>query len=107
METSTFGSEFVALKHATEHIRGFKYKLRMMRISFPDPCYVYGNSKSVLYNTTLPESTLNKKSNSISYHVVRQGVAMSEWVTGYEPGDSNISDFLTKLVPAVLSVDFV
>ena len=28
-ETSTFGSEFVAMKQATEYIRGLRYKLRM------------------------------------------------------------------------------
>ena len=83
----------MALKYATEHIRGLKYKLRMTGIPFPDPCYVYGDNKSVLYNTTLPESILKKRSNSIAYRFVREGVAMSEWVTGYEPGDSNALDF--------------
>ena len=49
MEISTFESEFMALKYATEHIRGLRYKLRMMGIPFPDSCYVYGDNKSVLY----------------------------------------------------------
>ena len=48
------------MKHATEHIKGLRYKLRMMDIPFSNPCYVYGNNKLVLYNTTLPESTLKK-----------------------------------------------
>jgi len=100
IETSTFGSEFMAMKHATEYIRGLRYKLRMMGIPFSDPCFVYGDNQSVLYNTTLPESTLKKKSNSIAYHAVREGVATNEWLTGYEPTDSNVSDLLTKPVPA-------
>ena len=100
VETSTFGSEFMAMKHATEYIRGLRYKLRMMGIPFSDPCYVYGDNQSVLYNTTLPESTLKKKSNSIAYHSVREGVATDEWITGYEPSDTNVSDLLTKPVPA-------
>ena len=100
VETSTFGSEFMAMKHATEYIRGLRYKLRMMGIPFSDPCYVYGDNQSVLYNTTLPESTLKKKSNSIAYHSVREGVATNEWITGYEPSDTNVSDLLTKPVPA-------
>ncbi len=32
-ETSTFGSEFVAMKQATEYIHGLRYKLRMMGIT--------------------------------------------------------------------------
>ena len=51
-----------------------QYKLRMMGIPFSDYCFVYGDKSSVLYNTTLLESTLKKKSNSISYHEVREGV---------------------------------
>ena len=83
VETSTFGSEFMAMKLACKYICGLRYKLRMMGIPFSDPCFVYGNNKSVLYNTTLPESTLKKKSNSIAYHDVREGIATGEWLTGY------------------------
>jgi hypothetical protein len=31
-ETSTFGSEFVAMKQATEYVHGLRYKLQMMGI---------------------------------------------------------------------------
>ena len=71
VETSTFGSEFMAMKLACKYIRGLQYKIRMMGIFFSDTCFVYGDKNSVLYNTALPESTLKKKSNSISYHAVR------------------------------------
>ena len=47
----------------------------------------------------LPESTLKKKSNSIAYNYVREGVATGEWLTVYEPTNTNVSDFLTKSVP--------
>ena len=66
---------------------------------FSDPCFVYGDNKSVFYNTTLPESSLKKKSNSISYHAVREGSATREGLTGYELTDTNVSDLLTKIVP--------
>ena len=42
VETSTFGSEFMAMKLACEYIRGLWYKIRMMGIPFSDPCFVYG-----------------------------------------------------------------
>jgi len=69
-ETSTFGSEFVTMKQATEYIRGLRYKLRMMGITVDEPAYVFGDNQSVLANTTAPDSTLKKKSNAIAYHFV-------------------------------------
>ena len=54
VDTSTFGSEFMAMKLACEYICGLQYKLRTMGIPFSDPCFVYGDNNLVLYNTTLP-----------------------------------------------------
>ena len=58
----------------------------------------YGDNGSVLCNTTLPDSTLNKKSNSISFHLVREGSAMDEWRTGYINTELNPADLLSKPV---------
>jgi hypothetical protein len=69
-EMSTFGSEFVAMKQATEYVCGLGYKLRMMSITVDEPAFVYGDNKSVLANTNNPSSTLKKKLNAIAYHFV-------------------------------------
>ena len=60
---------------------------------------MYGDKKSVLYNTTLPESTLKKKSNYIAYHAVIKGAVNGEWLPGYYPTDTNISNLLTYPAP--------
>ena len=78
IESSSFGSEFIAMKQCTEYIRGLRYKLRMMGIPINGPAYVFGDNQSVLANTTIPDSTLKKKSQSIAYHFVREGVARDE-----------------------------
>jgi hypothetical protein len=78
-ETSTFGSEFVAMKQATEYIRGLRYKLRKMGVMVDEPAYVFGDNQSVLANTNAPGSTLKKKSNTIGYHFVREDCARDEW----------------------------
>lgn len=98
-ETSTFGSEFVAMKQATEYVRGLRYKLRMMGIPVEEPTLVYGDNQSVLANTTMPSSTLKKKSNSIAYHFVREGCARDEWRTTYINTHLNPADMLTKPLP--------
>ena len=37
VESSTFGSEFIAMKIAVELIEGLRYKLRMMGVPIKDP----------------------------------------------------------------------
>ena len=95
VETSSFGADdLTAMKQCTEYIRGLKYKLRMMGIAVDGPAY--GDNKSVLANSTVPHSTLKKKSNSISYHFIREGCARDEWRLAYVNTQDNPADLLTK-----------
>jgi hypothetical protein len=96
IETSSFGSEFIAMKQCCEYIRGLRYKLRMMGIPVTLPTYVFGDNQSVLANTTNPYSQLKKKSSSIAYHFVREGTARDEWRTTYLNTHYNPADMLTK-----------
>ena len=98
IETSSFGSEFLAMKHCTEYIRGFRYKLRMMGIPVDGPALIYGDNKSVLKNSSIPDSVLRKKSNSIAYHFVREGSAADEWRISYIATDDNLADLFTKVI---------
>jgi hypothetical protein len=100
VETSSFGSDFIAMKKCTEYVCGLCYKLRMMGIACEGPTLIYGDKQSVLFNTTIPESTLKKKSQSIAYHFIRQGAARDEWRTAYVNTHLNSADLLTKLLPA-------
>ena len=80
VENSSFGSEFIALKTCCEYIRGLRYKLRMMGIPVHLPIYIFEDNQSILKNSTLPDSVLQKKSSSIAYHFVRDGVVRREWL---------------------------
>ena len=99
VESSSFGSEFIALKQCCEYVRGLRYKLRMMGISCDDPIFIYGDNQSVLANTTVPDSTLKKKSQSIAYHFVREGAAWDKWRTTYINTHMDEADLLTKQLP--------
>ena len=99
IETSSFGSEFVAMKQACEYLRGLRFKLRMMGIPVEDPCFIQGDNKSVLSNVTVPESMLKKKSNSIAYHFVRYGTAADEWRFAYIKSMDNPADILASARP--------
>ena len=97
IETSTFGSEFMGLKTATDLIKGLRYKLRMMGVPIEGPTHVCVDNASVVANSTRPESTLKKKSNSIAYHYVRENVAAGVIKIVYIHTDLNLADMFTKI----------
>eukprot|EP00957_Ditylum_brightwellii_P064566 4899492-Ditylum_brightwellii.AAC.1 len=68
----------------------------MMGIPVIGPAYVHGNNHSFICNTLIPDSTLKKKSQSIAYHFVHEGVARDEWRTAYVSTHENPADLLTK-----------
>ena len=98
IETSTFGSEFVALRIAVEMNEGLRYKLRMMGIPIMGPSNCFCDNQSVVTNSILPHSTLAKKHNSVAYHKVRESVAMDAVRIAHEKGKFNLSDCLTKFL---------
>jgi hypothetical protein len=97
IESSIFGTEFVAMKFGVEALRGIRYKLRMMGIPIAGLTYVYGDNMSVIHNTQQPGSTLKKKNLSICYHTVREAVAMGEILASHVRTKNNFSDFMTKV----------
>ena len=99
VETSTFGSEIVAMKTAIELIEGLRYKLRMPGVPIDGPCRVFCDNDSVVKNVSRAESPLRKKHCSISYHKAREAIAASTIRVAKEAGSTNLSDLLTKLLP--------
>ena len=58
METSSFGSKFVAMRQCYDYLIGLRYKLRMMGFPASNPCFIHGDNQSVLWNTCVPDSML-------------------------------------------------
>ena len=98
IESSTFGSEFVALKIALEMNAAIRYKLRMMGVPIEGATNTFGDNMSVIRNVTMPESTLNKRHNAIAYHKCREECAAGACRVAHEPGKTNCSDGLTKIL---------
>jgi hypothetical protein len=96
VETSTFGSEFIAAKIAVELIEGLRYKLRMMGVALDGPTGVFCDNESVVINSTQPESCLKKKHNAIAYHRVRESQAAGTIRIAKEDGKTNLADGFTK-----------
>jgi len=101
VETSTFGSEFVALRISVEMLEALRYKLRMLGVPLEGPSNVFCDNKSVVTNSTVPTSTLKKKHNSIAYHRVREAVAAGILQIAKVQSSENLADLLTKSLPGV------
>jgi hypothetical protein len=96
VETSSFGSEFIAARIAVELIEALRYKLRMFGIPIDGPANLYCDNGGVVANSTKPESTLKKKHNAIAYHRVREAAAAGTIRIAKEDGKTNLADMLTK-----------
>jgi len=96
VESSTYGSEMVAGRIATELIMELRYNLRMLGIPILGPSTMIGDNRSVVINTTIPSSMLKKKHNAIAYHRIREAVAANIIRFGHLPGDYNYADVMTK-----------
>ena len=100
VESSSFGSEFVALRIAKEMLVALRYKLRMFGVPIEGPCNVFCDNNGVVKNTSIPESTLMKKHNAINYHAIREAVAAKIIRVGKEDGLTNLADLFTKVLTA-------
>ena len=71
-----------------------------MVIPCEGPGFIQGDNQSVLENTTIPNSTLKNKNQSIAYHFVRESAVRDEWRTTYVNTHENEADLLTKPLPS-------
>jgi hypothetical protein len=99
VESSTFGSEFVALRMAVDMIEGLQYKLRMMGIPLDGSTLVFCVNEGVVKNTTAPESPLKKKHVAICYHRCREALAAGFIWLAKEHTSTNLADAFTKPLP--------
>ena len=101
VETSMFGSEFVAARITVEMFEGLHYKLQMMGVQVDGPTNVVCDNAAVMMNTTKPESTLKKKHKAITYHHVREAQTAGVIRIAKEDSETNLADVLTKSLPGL------
>jgi hypothetical protein len=97
-ESSTFGSEIVALKNSIELLKSLRYKLRMFGVPLLGPADIFCDNEAVVINCSTPESTIKKKHHSIAYHHNREAVASGLARVAKEDSETNLADLFTKLL---------
>jgi hypothetical protein len=98
VESSTYGSEFVAMRIATEMLQALRADLRMLGIPLDGPADLFCDNMSVVLSASMASSVLKKKHNNISFHKVRETVASKAMRISHENTDSNLSDLLSKQI---------
>jgi len=87
------------MRIAVKSIESLRFKLRMFGIPLEGAANIFCDNQSVVTSSTVPETTLKKKHNSIAYHQVREAVAAGTIRIAKEPSETNIADMLTKCLP--------
>ena len=64
------------LRISNETVEAIRYKLKIFGVNLEFPVYVYCDKKSVVKNSIVPASVLNKRHNIILYHRVREAQAV-------------------------------
>ena len=70
-----------------------------MGITVNNSCFVIGDNQSFLWNMSIPDFILKKKTASVSYHFVCEGISASEWTTTYNNAKEKVSAISSTNLP--------
>ena len=96
VETATYGSEFVAARTAVDQIIDIRRTLQYLGVSIRDKSYMFGDNRSVVTSSTIPNSAISKRHHLASYHRVREAIAAKYISFHWKDGKSNPADILSK-----------
>ena len=96
VETATYGSEFVAARTAVDQIIDIRTTLQYLGVPIRDKSYMFGDNRSDVTSSTIPNSTISKRHHLASYHRVREAIAAKYISFHWKDGKSNPADILSK-----------
>ena len=96
VETATFGSEANATRTTTEQIIDVRGTLRYMGVPLRESSYMFGDNKAIVDSGSLPHAKLHKRHTMLSYHHVREAIAIGMVKFFHIPGEINSADILSK-----------
>ncbi|GFH50563.1 gag-pol polyprotein [Chaetoceros tenuissimus] len=77
-------------------VEALRYKLRYFGVPIDYPTEVLCDNKSVVTNSSVPASTLNKRHNAICYHRMREAQACGMIQVLWIEGKNNLADLFSK-----------
>ena len=106
IETATYGSEFIVSKTATEQTMDLRNTLGYLGVPIMTKAYMFGDNKSVVTSSTIPQSILNKRHNMKSYCRVREAIAAKSFEFHWCLTDQNRSDISWQTLGACKSQEY-
>ena len=97
VETATYGSEFGAARTAVDQIIDIRTTLRYLGVPIRNKSYMFGDNRSVVTSSTIPNSTISKRHHLASYHRVREAIAAKYISFHWKDGKSNPADILSNI----------
>ena len=98
LESSTFDSEFVAMRIERDLIDALQYTLRIFGVTLDGPTDMLCDNQGGVKNTSFPQLTLGNKYNVVNYHVIQEAAAEVILCIGKEDTETNLADLPTKIL---------
>ena len=96
VETATYGSEFVAARIAVDQIVDLWYTLMYLGVPIRSKSFMFGDNKSVIMSSTIPNSLLSKRHHISACHRVREAIALKYLMFIWKDAKTNPADILSK-----------
>ena len=96
VETATYGSEIVAARIAGDQIVDLRYILMYLGVPIRSKSFMFGDNKSVITSSIIPNSLLSKRHHISAYHRVREAIASNYLMFIGKDGNANPADILSK-----------
>ena len=96
VETATYGSEFTAARIAVDQIITNRNMLRYLGVPIKGSTHMFGDNRSVIDSSNIPQAKLHKRHNALSFHRVREAIAAKIISFIFIPGNINPADILSK-----------
>ena len=96
VETATYGSEFVASRTCVERDIDLRTLLRYLGAPIHVKAYIFGDNQAVVNSASTPHEKLHKRHNALSFHRVREAIAMGIISYHHIRSEENPSDVISK-----------
>ena len=96
VETTTYGSKFVAAKTCVEQVIDIQTILRYLGVPTIEHSEMFGDNNAVVSSSMDFDGNLHKRHIVLSFHCVREAIAASICQFTFIPTDKNLADILSK-----------
>ena len=88
----------MAARIGVDKVVEMRYMLRMLGVPMKGPSIMFGDNLAVINSSAIPDDTLKKRHNALSYHRIREAIAFKILKFYHINGTENPTDVLTNFL---------